>query len=76
MPHVVVKLFSGRSEDMKQRLAGELTKAVMSAIGSSEDSISVSVIDVDPADWTEKVYKPEIVGKPETIYKQPGYNPL
>jgi hypothetical protein len=24
----------------------------------------------------EKVYKPDILGKPETIYKKPGYDPL
>jgi len=29
-----------------------------------------------PEDWAEKVYKPDILGKPETIYKKPGYNPL
>jgi hypothetical protein len=27
-------------------------------------------------DWTEQVYKPDIVSKAETIYKKPGYNPL
>ena len=26
-------------------------------------------------DWTEKVYKPEIVAKPDTLYKKPGYEP-
>ncbi len=29
-----------------------------------------------PEDWAEKVYEPDILGKPETIYKKPGYNPL
>jgi len=76
MPHVIVKLYSGRSEQQKQRLAEEMTKAVMTALKSGEESISVAIEDVEPSDWAEKVYKPDIVGKPASIYKKPGYNPL
>jgi 4-oxalocrotonate tautomerase len=36
----------------------------------------VSIEDVEPADWTEKVYKPDIMQKPATLYKKPGYDPL
>ncbi len=74
MPHVIVKLFAGRSERDKQRLADELTKVVMNVIGSSEKSVSVSIVDIKPSDWTEKVYKPDIVARPDTIYKKPDYN--
>jgi len=76
MPHVIVKLYSGRSDQQKARLAEEITKAVMAALKQGEESISVGIEDVVPQDWTEKVYKPDILGKPETIYKKPGYNPL
>ena len=76
MPHVIVKMHSGRSEQLKAKLAEELTKAVMSTLKSGEESISVGIEDVEPADWTEKVYKPEILGKPKTIYKKPGYDPF
>ena len=31
--------------------------------------------EVESKDWTEKVYKPDILGKPDTIYKAPGYDP-
>ena len=27
-------------------------------------------------DWTEKIYKPDILGKKSTLYKQPGYGPI
>ena len=73
MPHVVVKMFAGRSEEDKQRLAERVTLAVMNSIGASEDSISVSVEDVRPEDWTARVYDPDIAGRPEIIYKKPGY---
>jgi 4-oxalocrotonate tautomerase len=76
MPHVIVKLHSGRSEQQKSKLAEEVTKALIAALASSEASISVGIEDVEPKDWTEKVYKPDILSKGETIYKKPGYNPL
>ena len=76
MPHVVVKLYSGRSKQQKARLAEEVTKAVMAALSCAEKSVSVAIEDVEPQDWPEKVYKPEILEKPGTIYKKPGYNPF
>lgn len=76
MPHVIVKLLSGRSEQQKARIAGEVTKAIMATTGNGADAVSVSIEDVAPADWTEKVFKPDILARPETLYKKPGYNPL
>lgn len=75
MPHVIVKLWSGKSATRKKKLADEVTKAVMSTLGYGEESVSVGIEDVEPKDWTEKVYKPDILGKPATIYKKPGYDP-
>jgi 4-oxalocrotonate tautomerase len=60
----------------KKKLAEEITKAVMTALRQSEDAVSVGIVDVEPADWAEKVYEPDIIGTPETIYKKPGYNPF
>ncbi|VIO76272.1 Tautomerase PptA [Bradyrhizobium ivorense] len=75
MPHVVVKLYSGRSAQQKQALAHAITRAVTSTLGSGEESVSVGIEDVAPQDWASRVYGPDIVGKPETIFKQPGYDP-
>jgi len=75
MPHVIVKLHSGKSERQKQALARAVTEAVMSALNYVEESVSVGIEEVEPKEWTEKVYKPDIIGKPDTIYKKPGYDP-
>jgi len=75
MPHVIVKMYAGRSEQQKTKLAEAITKAVMAALNQSEDAVSVGLEDVAPKDWTEKVHKPDILGKPGTIYKKPGYAP-
>ncbi len=76
MPHVIVKLYAGRSEQQKTRLAEEITKAVMSSLNYHEEAVSVAIEEVKPSDWTEQVYKRDILGNPETIYKKPGYDPL
>ncbi|MDA8050445.1 MAG: tautomerase family protein [Rhodospirillales bacterium] len=76
MPHVIVKLQSGRSEQQKAKIAEEVTKAIMIGANCAEQSVSVSIEDVEPDEWVEKVYKPDIIGRPDTLYKKPGYNPL
>jgi 4-oxalocrotonate tautomerase len=72
MPHVIVKMYAGRTEPQKKALAEEITRAVVKALGSSEDAVSVSIEDFAPQDWTEKVYRPDIAEKPEQLYKKPG----
>jgi 4-oxalocrotonate tautomerase len=76
MPHVIVKLWSGKSEQQKTRLAEEVTSAVMRTTGYGEESVSVSIEEFEPGEWTEKVYKPDIVSGSGTLYKKPGYGPL
>jgi 4-oxalocrotonate tautomerase len=36
----------------------------------------VSIEDIEPNDWAEQVYRPDIIGRPDTLYKKPGYDPL
>lgn len=76
MPHVIVKLYAGRSEPQKEKLAVEITRTVMDTLGFGEESVSVSIEDVDPMDWPEKVYRPDILDKPAQLYKKPGYDPF
>lgn len=76
MPHVIIKMVSGRSDDKKQALAKALTDAVISALGVTADSISVAIEDIEASEWTDKVYVPDIQGRPEDIFKQPGYDPF
>ncbi len=75
MPHVIVKLVPGKSEAQKERLAELITKSVMDVLSYGEDAVSVGVEEVEPAQWAAQVYQPDILGKPQTIYKKPGYKP-
>jgi 4-oxalocrotonate tautomerase len=76
MPHVIIKLWPGKSEQQKQKLANTITKAIGEALHCGEESISVGFEEIAEKDWTEKVYKPDILGKKSTLYKQPGYEPF
>ena len=73
MPHVIVKLWPGKSEEQKARLAEEITRDVMGVLGSSEASISVAFEEVRSEEWAEKVYRPEIAASTVKLYKKPGY---
>ena len=75
MPHVIVKLFPGRSEEQKAAIAEAVTQAVMASAACAEAAVSVAIEDVAKADWTEQVYKPDIVDRAAQIYKKPGYDP-
>ena len=75
MPHVIVKMYAGRSEQQKARLAQEVTKAIMAGAGCGEDAVSVAIEDIAPEEWGEKVYQPDIAAHPDKLYKRPGYDP-
>ncbi|MEW6335456.1 MAG: tautomerase family protein [Thermodesulfobacteriota bacterium] len=77
MPHVIVKLYPGRSEELKQRLTEAIARDVVSIIQCPETAVSVAFEEVPQADWPEKVYRPDILGKEATLYLKPGYkNPF
>ena len=75
MPHIIVKLWPGKSEEQKARLAEQIVKDMVAITGSSETSISVAIEEVTPEDWTDAVYKPDILNGSGKLYKKPGYNP-
>ena len=73
MPHVIVKLWPGKSEAQKRRLARAIADDVMKTLNYGDESVSVAMEEVGAEEWAEKVYRPDIVNKPDTLYKKPGY---
>lgn len=76
MPHVSVKLWPGKSEQQKQRLADKIVQDIIDILGSSDASISVAIEDIDSETWPDAVYEPDIVQKIDKLYKKPGYGSL
>lgn len=73
MPHVIVKLWPGKSEKQKECLAAQITQRVMEVLNYGEESVSVAFEEVSSKDWAEKVYRTDIAGNEENLYKKPGY---
>jgi 4-oxalocrotonate tautomerase len=73
MPHVIVKLWPGKSEQQKQRLVDAIARDVMEILHYGEESVSVALEEVKAQDWAEKVYKPDIQKNLAKLYKKPGY---
>jgi len=75
MPHIIVKLWPGKSDEQKAQLSEEIVRNVTSILHSSDASVSVAFEEVAPDDWTEQVYKPDILDKWDRLTKEPGYGP-
>jgi len=73
MPHIIVKLAAGKSEQQKVRLAEAIVKDVMDALHCGKEPVSLAIEEIEPQDWAEKVYKPIILNGPGKLYKKPGY---
>jgi 4-oxalocrotonate tautomerase len=74
MPHIIVKIWPGRAEETKQRLADAIARDVVDILGSSEASVSVAIEEVSSEDWKKDVYDPEIRDRQGGLYKKPGYS--
>lgn len=73
MPHVVVKMYPGSSEEQKNKLSEEITKSIMTIVNKPEGAVSVAIEEVVENEWMDKVYETEIRPNLEKLYKKPGY---
>ena len=76
MPHIIVKLYPGRSEAQKKKLTNEIVKDVVEIAKCEEKVVSVAFEEIEKEDWAERVYKLDILNKKDSLYKEPGYNPF
>lgn len=74
MPPVIVKLWPGKSEQQKTRLVEAIAKDFTEILHYGEESVSVSMEEVNPQDWVDKVYRPDIRDQWDKVYKKPGYD--
>lgn len=73
MPHIIVKLWPGRSKEQKEELTNRIVEAVIDTMKVEEPSISVAFEEIAKERWTQEVYTPDIVEKENTLFKKPGY---
>ncbi len=76
MPHVSIKLYPGKDEGAKLRLTEKITQAVVEETGCRDAVVSIAIQEVEPKDWAQTVYQPDILDCKGILYKKPGYNPF
>ena len=73
MPHIIVKLWPGRSEGLKRELADEIARVVADKAKVDLGDVSVAIEEVAREDWREEVYEKDILAKQHMLYKKPEY---
>ena len=73
MPHVIVKLWPGRTAKQKTDLSNRITEALKTSLDVTDTAISITIEEIPKEKWKESVYDNEIAGKEEILYKKPGY---
>jgi 4-oxalocrotonate tautomerase len=76
VPHVIVKLYPGRTEDQKERLAAAISADVQRVLNYGPESVSVALQEVAPTNWESDVYERDIAANLDLLYKKPGYGRL
>ena len=73
MPHIIVKLWPGKSELQKTQLVEAITRSVAETLNYGPESVSAAFEEIPAKDWAKKVYHSDIVGNEDKLYKKPGY---
>ena len=55
MPHIVVKMYPGRSREAKEDFAKKVQELTVSELKCPPEYVSVSVEDIAQEDWKEEV---------------------
>ena len=70
MPHILVKLWPGKSERQKQNLADKITRAVVDTLHYGEESVSVGFEQVPARNWMAESTSP-IFGRSQARSSRP-----
>ena len=66
MPYISIKAFP-KDDETKQKTAEAVFEVIRKTMGAEPDWVTVSVEDIDPDDWEEKVVKAEILPKMDNV---------
>ena len=70
MPHINIKMYPGRSEEVKAKLAKHTKEFMVKELEMDEKFISVSVEDIDKENWQSEVMDKI---KDEELYKSQNF---
>lgn len=75
MPHIIIKLWPGRTMEQKRAVCIPVGIALHDATGIELSHISVSIEEVQPDEWDEKIRKGELVRRASEIVIPEGTKP-
>lgn len=56
MPHIDISMLSGRSDELKKKVADAVVDTMVEALGCQKSHLSVAIHDYDISEWNEKVH--------------------
>ncbi|HAX84239.1 MAG TPA: 4-oxalocrotonate tautomerase [Ruminococcaceae bacterium] len=59
MPYIEIKAYP-KDEEIKKRVADRINRVFLEEWGCPQEAISLSIEEIEPQDWNDKVVKPEI----------------
>lgn len=66
MPYIAIKSFP-RDLATKEKVIEKINEIFLEVWGCPQEAITISIEEVAPADWDEKIVKPEIEPKKENM---------
>ena len=73
MPHVEIKCYPGRTEEVKKACAEKVAADVAETLGCPATAVSVSIKEIPQEDWKDKVFNGQIMADKNSLYVEPGY---
>jgi 4-oxalocrotonate tautomerase len=66
MPYIAIKSFP-KDQATKEAVIEKINEVFLELWGCPQEAITISIEEVAPADWQEKIVKPEIEPKKENM---------
>ena len=60
MPYIAIKAYP-KDEETKKKIAERINQAFLEIWGCSQEAINLSIEEVSPQDWDEKVMQKEVI---------------
>ena len=74
MPHIIIKLWPGKTHEQKKELTGKFKDDMAEILSVPKSAITVAFDEVSQEDWYDKVHVPLIDGnKTGDVFKPDGY---
>lgn len=71
MPHIIVKLWPGKTQEQKMELASRFKKDLIDVMEVPESAVTVAFDEVDKENWYENVHIPLIDGNETGLVIKP-----